>query len=120
MSIVVLGDPVHSSFDNLTFADTSTLLVAEDRGDKLHGQLNTLDSVWAFDVRGNNLNPRRLLALGRDQASLDGGEDNEPTGLHVSEGGVTPQDMQGTHLSPQARWFVTQQHGLNRVWEIVH
>jgi hypothetical protein len=50
ISIFVLGDAIHSSFDNLTFADTNTLLVAEDRGDTLHEQLNRLDSVWAFRV----------------------------------------------------------------------
>ena len=54
----MLGDAVHSSFDNLTFADTNTILATEDRGDTLHTQLNTLDSVWAFDVRGNGTNPR--------------------------------------------------------------
>src|SRR5262249_24262495 len=48
--IVVLGDADHASFDNLTFADDRTLLVAEDRGDTLHDQLNKLDSAWAFDV----------------------------------------------------------------------
>src|SRR5262249_61143404 len=47
ISIVVLGDADHASFDNLAFTDTQTLLAAEDRGDGLHAQLNTLDSVWA-------------------------------------------------------------------------
>src|SRR5262249_15475590 len=75
---VVLGDADHASFDNVTFADDETLLVAEDRGDTLHDQLNNLDSVWAFDVKGRNTRPRRLLALGREAAAAD--EDNEPTG----------------------------------------
>jgi hypothetical protein len=121
VSILVLGDAVHSSFDNLTFADTSTILATEDRGDTLHQQLNTLDSVWAFDVRGAGTNPRRLLALGRDSVSETSGEDNEPTGLFVSEGGISEDDLLGMHLNPQqVRWFVTQQHGMNQVWEIVH
>jgi hypothetical protein len=117
----VLGDAAHSSFDNLTFADTSNILATEDRGDLLHTQLNTLDSVWAFDVRGNGTNPRRLIALGRDAISETSGEDNEPTGLFVSEGGVTETDVLGSQLNPQkARWFVTEQHGKNQVWEITH
>ncbi len=37
ISIAVLGDAVHSSFDNLTFADSNTILATEDRGDALHG-----------------------------------------------------------------------------------
>jgi hypothetical protein len=43
----VSGDAIHASFDNLTFADANTLLVAEDRGDTLHSELNRLDSIWA-------------------------------------------------------------------------
>jgi hypothetical protein len=121
VSIAVLGDAAHSSFDNLTFADTNTILATEDRGDMLHTQLNTLDSVWAFDVRGNSTNPRRLIALGRDPVSETSGEDNEPTGLFVSEGSVRTTDVLGAHLNPQqARWFVTEQHGKNQVWEITH
>jgi hypothetical protein len=134
VSIVVLGDSVHNSFDNLAFADTQTLLAAEDRGDGLHKQLNTLDSVWAFDIRGGATNPRRFIALGRDTASaadaplLDANTpgfqnegDNEPTGLHISDGSPAIGDLLGSHVSQQnAHWFVTQQHGLNQVWEIVH
>ena len=83
-------------------------------------QLNTLDSVWAFDVRGTH-DPRRLIALGRDAVSETSGEDNEPTGLFVSEGSVRTTDVLGAHLNPQqARWFVTEQHGKNQVWEITH
>jgi len=112
---------VHSSFDNLTFADSNAILATEDRGDMLHTQLNTLDSVWAFDGRGNSTNPRRLIALGRDAVSETSGEDNEPTGLFVSEGSVRTTDVLGAHLNPQqARWFVTEQHGKNQVWEITH
>ena len=46
--------------------------------------------------------------------------DNEPTGLHVSNGST---DLNGQPGTPQnlvgARAFVTQQHGKNQVWEIV-
>ncbi len=75
ISIFVLGDAAHASFDNLTFADDDTLLAAEDRGDTLHTQINTLDSVWAFATDGSAA-PRRFVALGRDHVSV-GGEDNE-------------------------------------------
>src|SRR5207244_6872185 len=35
LSIFILGDAAHASFDNLTFADAHTLLAAEDRADAL-------------------------------------------------------------------------------------
>src|SRR5262249_25162093 len=66
LSIVVLGTAEQSSFDNLTFLNSHTLLAAEDRGDTLHRQLNLLDSVWAFNVQGDCLSSRRFIALGRD------------------------------------------------------
>ena len=123
IEIVVLGDATHAAFDNLAFADERTLLAAEDRGDGLHEQLNRLDSIWAFDVRGEHRNPRRLVALGRDAdataAVLAGVEgDNEPTGLHVSDGVSSVAGLIGRPIEPsRTRWFVTQQHGLNQVWE---
>jgi secreted PhoX family phosphatase len=118
ISIFVLGDAAHASFDNLTFADLNTLLATEDRGDLLHGQLNTLDSVWAFSVRGHSA--KRFIALGRDATSLAAGEDNEPTGLNVSNGSPFPFAQPGSDLNLLfARGFVTRQHGDNVVWEIV-
>ncbi len=119
ISIFVLGDAAHASFDNLTFADLNTLLATEDRGDLLHSQLNTLDSVWAFSVRGHR-SAKRFVALGRDATSLAGGEDNEPTGLHVSNGSTFPFAQPGSDLNLLfARGFLTRQHGDNVVWEIV-
>jgi hypothetical protein len=119
ISIFVLGDAVHASFDNLTFSDDHTLLAAEDRGDTLHEQLNTLDSVWAF-ATDRSSGPRRFIALGRDHASVLGGEDNEPTGLHVSVGGTSLADLPGTWNNlNQPRAFLTRQHGDNQLWEIV-
>jgi uncharacterized protein DUF839 len=131
ISILVLGDAAHAGFDNLAFADANTLLAAEDRGDGLHRQLNTLDSVWAFHLDGSPAT--RFIALGRDKASeLDValGEantpgfqnegDNEPTGLHVSTGSTSIGDLPGSMnnlMSPRA--FLTRQHGENVVWEIV-
>jgi hypothetical protein len=119
LSIFVLGDAAHASFDNLTFSDDHTLLAAEDRGDMLHDQLNRLDSVWAFATDGT-AGPRRFIALGRDHASQLGGEDNEPTGLHVSSGGTSLTDLPGTWNNlNHPRAFLTRQHGDNQLWEIV-
>lgn len=120
LSAFFLGDAAHASFDNLTFADELTLLAAEDRGDTLHDQLNTLDSVWAFNTCGP-VKPRRFIALGRDTVAAPvGAEDNEPTGLFVSEGADDIFHLQGRFLNPlRARAFVTEQHGLNQTFEIV-
>jgi hypothetical protein len=119
ISIFVLGDAAHASFDNLTFANFVTLTATEDRGDTLHTQLNTLDSVWAFSVSGRQA-PRRLVALGRDATSEAAGEDNEPTGLFVSNGSTLPFAQPGSIFNLLfARGFLTRQHGDNVVWEIV-
>jgi len=119
ISIFFLGDADHASFDNLTFGDLNTLLATEDRGDSLHLQLNTLDSVWAFSVKGRQ-SPKRLIALGRDATSLAGGEDNEPTGLHVSNGVPLTFTQPGSPLNLLgSRGFVTRQHGDNITFEIV-
>jgi Bacterial protein of unknown function (DUF839) len=118
LSILVLGNADHASFDNLTFADDHTLLATEDRGDTLHVQLNKLDSVWAFATDGSAA-PRRFVALGRDSLSWKQGEDNEPTGLHVSAGSTLVDGLPGTTnnlVKPRA--FLTRQHGENVLWEI--
>src|SRR5437763_335640 len=91
ISLVVLGDADHASFDNITFMDDKdTVLLAEDRGDTLHDQLNRLDSIWAYKL--NKQHPERnvvsrVVGLGLDRvAGVTGEEDNEPTGLHMAEG----------------------------------
>jgi len=137
VSIVVLGDADHASFDNVTFADDKIILTTEDRGDGLHDQLNALDSVWAFDIHRQNRDAARLIALGRDATAAD--EDNEPTGIHVSDGASTiegllgarePGDARVSHSGSgrgherededlPARTFVTKQHGDNKLFEIV-
>ena len=118
ISIFVLGDAGHASFDNLTFADAHTLLAAEDRGDTLHKQLNKLDSVWAFATDWSAA-PRRFVALGRDSLSVTKGEDNEPTGLHVSVGSTAVDGLPGTlNNLNHPRAFLTRQHGENVLWEI--
>ena len=131
ISIFVLGDAEHSSFDNLTFANRYTLLATEDRGDTLHKQLNALDSIWAFPLDGSEA--LRLVALGRDQQSendvalgdaatpgYQNEGDNEPTGLHVSNGSTSKDALPGTLENLEgARGFFTQQHGANYTYEIL-
>jgi hypothetical protein len=122
ISLVVLGDADHASFDNITFVDDKdTVLVAEDRGDTLHDQLNKLDSIWAYKL--NKQHPERNLvsrfvALGLDRVATD--EDNEPTGLHMSEGDATIGGLIGAKVfrTDRARLFFTQQHGENNLFEV--
>jgi hypothetical protein len=125
ISLVVLGDADHNSFDNITFVDDKdTVLLAEDRGDTLHDQLNTLDSVWAYKL--NSQHPERnvvarFIALGLDRvAGVVGEEDNEPTGLHMSEGDSSIHGLIGTKTlkTDRARLFFTQQHGENNLFEV--
>ncbi len=125
ISLLVLGDADHASFDNVTFVDDKdTILVTEDRGDTLHDQLNKLDSIWAYKV--NQQHPERsiatrFVALGLDTiAGVVGEEDNEPTGLHMSEGDSTIQGLIGRKVfkKNRARLFFTQQHGENNLFEV--
>ena len=122
ISLVVLGDADHASFDNVTFVDDrDTILVTEDRGDGLHDQLNKLDSIWTYKL--NRQHPERSLAarfvaLGLDRLATD--EDNEPTGLHMSEGDATIGGLIGSRefRTNRARLFFTQQHGENNLYEV--
>ena len=96
----------------------------EDRGDRLHDQLNALDSVWAFDICNEGAPAKRLLASGQDASVAKTDEDNEPTGLHISDGEPSVRRLLGsssTNMSNMSRWrwFFTQQHGDNTVYEIV-
>src|SRR5262249_43907841 len=100
------------------------------------------DSVWAYDVVGHRSKPRRFIAMGRDSdAAPAGNEDNEPTGLHVSDGDPSIGGLLGTRdpskpapfpklyqwfygpdhrFDPKpARWFITMQHGFNTLFEIL-
>lgn len=117
ISIFILGDQDHTSFDNLAFANERQLLASEDRGDTLHQQLQKFDSVWAFDVK--NGKAVRFIALGRDATSAAAGNDNnEPTGIFVSSGSPREEDLPGTKDSlDDARGFYTQQHGNGDVFE---
>jgi secreted PhoX family phosphatase len=126
ISLVVLGDADHAAFDNITFADDKdTILLTEDRGDTLHDQLNKLDSIWAYKLdRGHpeRNTAVRFLALGLDRlAGVAGEEDNEPTGLHMSEGDSTVRGLIGTREfnKDRARLFFTQQHGENNLFDVL-
>ena len=118
IGIVVLGDADHSSFDNMTFASRTALLLTEDRGDTLHDQLNKLDSIWAYDVRFPN-DPARFVALGQDRLAVD--EDNEPTGLLYSDGDSSVKGLLGRQAPNvhDGRLFFTQQHGENNLFEVL-
>jgi hypothetical protein len=122
ISLVVLGDADHASFDNITFVDDrDTILVTEDRGDLLHDQLNKLDSVWAYKLNSQHPDRNivaRFIALGLDRMATD--EDNEPTGLHMSDGDSTIHGLLGTRefRTDRARLFFTEQHGENNLFEV--
>lgn len=122
ISLVVLGDADHAAFDNITVVDNkATVLLAEDRGDTLHDQLNKLDSIWVYKL--NRQDPHnnivaRFVALGLDRIATD--EDNEPTGLHMSEGDSSVEGLIGrnTFRRDLARLFFTEQHGENNLFEV--
>jgi hypothetical protein len=139
---LAVGDQAHASFDNLTFLDKSTVLLAEDRGETLHTQANALDSLWSYDITKPidqiNADAKRLVAQGRDPASTGDGAlrepppirthndgDNEVTGIYVSDGSTSIDGILGSELPKNAggwspwRIFVTGQHGANITSEIL-
>jgi len=132
------GDQAHTGLDNVTFIDADHVAYVEDAGSTLHVQRNALDSAYLFDVRADysrGRTPTRFIAEGRDEAAtLDAmllaagngfanDDDNEITGIHMSDGDPTPAGILGAKV-PQSfrngwRLFWTQQHGQNVTWEIV-
>ncbi len=124
---IVLGDETHNSFDNVTFLDSRTFFTTEDRGDTLHDQEGVLDSIWSYDltkpIGAANAAAKRLVALGRDpEASGATGEDNEPTGMFVSDGSTSQGDLLGAEDPARqdgVRAFFTEQHGENHTYELV-
>ncbi len=104
--------------------DNNTVLLAEDRGDTLHDQLNVLDSIWAYKLnrqRPDRNGVARFVALGQDRlAGVSGEEENEPTGVHMSEGDSSINGLIGTRTfrTGRARLFFTQQHGENNLFEV--
>jgi hypothetical protein len=118
ISLIVLGDADHASFDNIAWSSGTTILASEDRGDTLHDQLNKLDSVWAYNIKQPN-SPARLIALGQDRMAIN--EDNEPTGVDYSEGDSSLAGLLGRRAPrpERSRLFFTQQHGEDNLYEIV-
>jgi hypothetical protein len=124
IGLIVLGDANHAAFDNITFPDKETMLLTEDRGDLLHDQLDKLDSVWAYHLDNNPTHntSARLVALGLDKlAAPVGQEDNEPTGLHFSDGDSSVKGLVGTKAAKHedGLLFFTQQHGENNLYQIL-
>jgi hypothetical protein len=136
LSLFYKGDAAHAGFDNVAFISRDQISFVEDAGATLHGQRNALDSGWVFNVKTNYTDPAnqplRWLAQGRDpSATVDaanGGfgkndDDNEITGIHVSNGDPGPNGILGAK-SPKPfrdhwRWFYTQQHGDNFTFEVI-
>jgi hypothetical protein len=140
LRMVFRGDELHTGFDNISFADARTALVAEDAGDTLHTQRARFDSLYAvrIDVNyGNGENhPVRVMYVGRDASAtidsalsdFDGFQnegDNEITGIHVSDGNPTIAGLLGAKVphafTPGSPWrvFVTAQHGDNVTYELI-
>lgn len=135
ISIKILGDAVHNSFDIVDFSGPDSVAIGEDRGSGLHTSLNALDSLWSygFDWHGNATAGKRLLAEGRDpSAEIDANyidsatpgfqneDDNEVTGMTFSDGIPTVAGLPGNFDLPWLqRGFFTQQHGDNNVWELL-
>jgi hypothetical protein len=131
------GDQAHSGLDNITFVDRDHVATVEDASSTLHNQRNALDSAYLFDVNANyskaGQSPVRFLAEGRDEAAtmdamligspgFHNDDDNEVTGIHVSNGDPTVNGILGAQ-NPKPfkdgwRVFWTQQHGQNVLWEI--
>jgi hypothetical protein len=140
ISVFFKGDQAHTGLDNITFLSRNQFSAVEDAGAGLHA-VRGFDSGWVFDAttdysKAGHL-PTRWLAQGRDAAAtLDAGaspggfgkneDDNEITGIHVSNGdpGVngilgakTPKLSSG---NTKWRWFYTRQHGDNPTFEVIY
>jgi hypothetical protein len=130
------GDQAHSGLDNVTFVDRDHVAAVEDGGSTLHKQRNAFDSAYLFDVKADyskTNEPVRFLAEGRDEAATEDAlligtpgfhndDDNEITGIHVSNGDPSVNGILGAQ-NPKPfqdgwRMFWTQQHGQNILWEI--
>jgi hypothetical protein len=61
-----------------------------------------------------------LLSVAPSRSGVLGEEDNEPTGLHMSEGDSSINGLIGTNTfkTDRARLFFTQQHGENNLFEV--
>jgi len=139
LRMVIRGDELHTGFDNIAFADRTTVLVAEDAGDTLHTQRGRFDSLYAIRTDVSYANgghhPVRVMYVGRDASAtidsalgdFDGFQnegDNEVTGIHVSDGNPTIAGLLGVKVphafAPGSPWrvFATAQHGDNVTYEL--
>jgi hypothetical protein len=148
LTLFFRGNENVTGLDNAAFLSANKITFVEDAGDTLHQQRSDdtrasvagvnagFDSGWVFDADTNyatsGARPIRWLAQGRDgSAAIDAGfsgfgkndQDNEITGVHVSDGDPTPQGILGAklpHLFEGGwRWFWTQQHGDNILFEVI-
>jgi hypothetical protein len=147
LSLFFLCNENISGLDNTTFLSENKITFVEDAGDTLHKQRSDdtraavagvnagLDAGYVFDVNTDYSNPgnkpTRWLAEGRDgHATIDSAfgfskndGDNEITGVHVSDGDPGVGGLLGAKL-PHIfhggwRWFWTQQHGDNFLYEVI-
>jgi hypothetical protein len=136
LTLFYYGDQAHSGFDNTAWLSRDKVTFVEDAGDTLHKQRNALDSGFVLDARTDysqaGRQPVRWLAQGRDpSATIDSDRggfgkndgDNEITGVHVSDGDPTPHGILGAKTpalwQDGWRWFYTDQHGDNRLFEVI-
>jgi hypothetical protein len=148
LSLFFLSNENVTGLDNVAFLSANKITFVEDAGDTLHQQRSDdtrahvpginagFDSGWVFDVNTNYADsgkkPIRWLAQGRDGlATIDAANggfgkndgDNEITGAHVSDGDPGIGGILGAKV-PQLfssgwRWFYTQQHGENILFEVI-
>jgi hypothetical protein len=138
LSLFYAGDQAHTGLDNIAFIDRDHVASVEDASSTVHNQRNALDSAYLFDARtdyARGAQPVRFIAEGRDPSAtedamlLEAGngfqndDDNEITGIHMSDGDPGPGGILGAK-NPRPfddgwRLFWTQQHGDNITWEVV-
>ena len=135
--LVATGDADHASFDNITFATDSIMLVTEDRGDMLHDQLNKLDSVWAYDLEGHANGSSRSAATFSRRPTAPRTTSRPvltcPMGQPQSRAFSAPtrwrrKRFTRSRIKPgparcpagldRSRWFVTNQHGFDQLFGI--
>ena len=140
ISVFFRGDQAHTGLDNITFLSRNQFSAVEDAGAGLHA-VRGLDSGWVFDATSDyskaGTTPIRWLAQGRDaSATLDAGaspvgfgkneDDNEITGIHVSNGDPGVNGILGAKAPNLAsgnskwRWFYTRQHGDNPTFQVIY
>jgi hypothetical protein len=148
LTLFFAGNENVTGLDNVAFLSANKVTFVEDAGDTLHQQRSDdtranipginagFDAGWVFDATTNyaeaGKKPIRWLAQGRDGlAAIDAANggfgkndgDNEITGTHVSDGDTATNGILGAKV-PQLfragwRWFYTQQHGDNFLFEVV-